>query len=168
MFLIHYAYNKQEYISIQDEWNMLERYIFVMTVRYEQLKVELDYDDRVMKYKMPRMLLQPLIENAIMHGFSELTSKAEIVVECELHGGAVVFTVSDNGGGMDEKTLGELRGKLSDDPAPIQGYSNIALLNIKDRLFHYYGDEGQIQIHSVQGEGTRVSISIPPIEGDSE
>ena len=167
--LLQYAHNKDEYISIWDEWDILERFVVILNIRYEdKLNVDFDFDDHLMWYVMPRMMLQPLIENAVMHGFDKPDENSRITVKAELTGKTVTFTVSDNGFGMSEKKLMALRESLNTIPDTSQGFTGVALLNIKNRLSHYYGDAAGLQIHSVSGEGTRVIITIPPDKGGRE
>jgi LytS/YehU family sensor histidine kinase len=157
--LIRYAHDKDEFINIWDELEMLKNYVVIMNTRYDgKLEVDFDFDDRLMKYSIPRMLLQPIIENAILHGFAEKGSECIITVKAVVEGDFISFHISDNGRGMSESQLAALREKLKLDPDAARGYENIALLNIKNRLYHYFGEAGQLAVAENDGGGITVSV----------
>lgn len=161
MSLVRYAYDRDELINIWDELAVLDDYVEIMNIRYGgKLKVDFDFDDMLMEYYMPRMLLQPVIENSIVHGFKEMDSGCLITVKALVNGSSAFFTVKDNGCGISEEEMSALNHKLSIDPEAARGYENIALLNIKNRLYYYFGDGGQISILPADGVGTIVSISV--------
>jgi sensor histidine kinase YesM len=162
--LVRYAHDREELINIWDELTILENYIDIMNSRYNgKLEVDFDFDDHLMDYYMPRMLLQPIIENSIVHGFKEMDAGCCISVKAELRDGGVNFTVKDNGRGMGEKDLSTLTEKLNVNPDAARGYENIALLNIKNRLFYYFKDAGHFNIQSEIGGGVEVSLTMPLI-----
>jgi len=162
--LVRYAYDREEFINIWEELDILEAYIEIMNSRYDgKLEVDFDFDDHLMEYYMPRMLLQPVIENSIVHGFKEMDAGCAITVAAQLHSGGVVFTVKDNGSGMSAEEISALNQKLSVGPEAAQGYENIALLNIKNRLHYYFGEAGQLTVQCNSGGGIEVSILIPLI-----
>jgi sensor histidine kinase YesM len=164
--LVRYAYDKDELINIWDEFGILQSYIAIMNSRYGgKLDVDFDFDDYLMDYSMPRMLLQPVIENAVSHGFRDMESGCEISVKAQLQGDRIVFTVSDNGCGMSADELSALDKRFSENTEAAQGYESIALLNIKNRLYHYYGGAGQLHVHSNRNGGIGVVIVIPSMIG---
>ncbi len=164
--LIRYAYDKDELIDIWEEYNILEDYVLIMNTRYDdKLEVDFDFDGHLMGYSMPRMLLQPIIENAVMHGFKEMDSNCFISIKAKLCNDFIEFIISDNGAGMMQEELTALCDKL-DAPFPeVQGYENIALLNIKNRLHHYYEGAGQLRVNHSELGGIAVTITIPPVAG---
>ena len=160
--LIRYAYDENELINIWDELGILRDYIFIMNSRYDnKLAVDFDFDDRLMNYDMPRMLLQPIIENSILHGFIGMDSGCQICVKAELRGDVVFFSVSDNGRGMGTDELAAVNSKLSIMPDAAKGYKNIALRNIKNRLYNYYGNAGWLYISAAGKTGVEVTITLP-------
>jgi len=161
--LVRYAYDREELINIWDELGVLEDYIFIMNSRYNnKLEVDFDFDDLLMDYHMPRMLLQPVIENSIVHGFKEMEKECFISVTAKLYNGSACFTVRDNGRGMSEKELSALSDILNGSSEAAWGYENIALSNIKNRLRYYFGDAGCLNIDQ-SVTGVEVSITIPLI-----
>jgi len=171
--LVRYAYDQEELINIWDELKILEDYIFIMNSRYNgKLEVDFDFDDRLMDYFMPRMLLQPIIENSILHGFKEMESGCIISVKAEMNDGRAAFTVKDNGCGIKEGEMARLKDKLREEPSvaadSAKGYESIAVLNIKNRLFHYFGEKGEIYISSNGSEGVSVYLQMPLMEETGE
>ncbi len=170
MGLVRYAHHEDELINIWSESEILQKYIDIMNSRYDgKLTVEIDFDERLMEYRMPRMLLQPIVENSITHGFKGMSTGCIISIKAGLADETVRFSVRDNGCGMSSEELLALNGKLNILPESARGVENIALLNIKNRLYHYYGDAGRLTIGSSSGSGTLVAITIPltPETGDS-
>ena len=160
--LIRYAYDEEEGINIWDELDILQNYVYIMNIRYNgKLYADFDFDDRLMYYIMPRMLLQPVIENSIVHGFADMDSDCMISVKAVLGGGAIVFTIRDNGRGMDEDEMATLKENLDSGSTDAKGIENIALANINMRLYYYYGNDGRLSIQSNNGKGLAVNISIP-------
>jgi two-component system sensor histidine kinase YesM len=132
-----------------------------MNIRYNgKLDVDFDFDDRLMKYNMPRMLLQPLLENSIIHGFVNMGTGCKISVKAKQRGDIIYFNVTDNGRGIDKDRLSELHDRLNIDPEAARGFENIALVNIKNRLYYSYGEAGQVKITSAKNAGVEVSITL--------
>jgi len=160
--LVRYAYEKDELINIWDEFEILQKYIVIMNIRYGgKLDVDFDFDDRLMDYTMPRMLLQPVIENSIQHGFKDMESGCFISVNAKPQGDSICFLISDNGCGMSEDEIIKLNEGLKIDDESSRGHESIALLNIKNRLHHYYGDAGRLTIRQSGTGGLEVEITIP-------
>jgi two-component system sensor histidine kinase YesM len=161
--LIRYAYADDELISVLDEFQMLEHYVDVMNIRHgDKISAAYDMDDRLMDVKIPRMLLQPLVENAITHGFKDRAKNCVLTVRAALTQEGMTLCVCDNGTSMSSKRRVELAAKLEKESegAP-QGIQNIALVNVRRRLTAYYGGNAAITITSKPGEGTEVRIALP-------
>ncbi|MDR2931961.1 MAG: histidine kinase [Oscillospiraceae bacterium] len=169
--LFRYAYDKDEKINVWDEYGVLQTYVDIMNNRYDgKLNVDFDFDTRLMDedYRMPRMLLQPIIENAIAYGYQEPVSHFAISVKAGLSDGFLSFTVSDNGRGMSAEALAALMERLDVDADSARGVESIALRNICNRLYHYYGDAGQLTIKQGSGGGLVVSVTIPATLANEE
>ncbi len=156
--LIRYAYNKEEFVNVWEEFQTLESYVMIMNIRYDNnLEVFFDLDDRLMDYQMPRMLLQPIVENSIIHGFKDKHSDCRIYITALYDNGSIIITIKDNGHGMSKHSLNKLNAGL-EDPADVKGIENIALLNIKKRLVSYYGSECSLHIKSQNGIEVMLSM----------
>ena len=161
--LIRYAYNENEMIGVWDELQMIRNYITIMNIRYQgKITASFDVDDHLMDAKMPRMLLQPIVENAIVHAFKDFTEGCEIQVSAEQRDKGIVISIQDNGHGMDSKAIAALRERLeTDDEDTPAGIERIALVNIRRQIASYYGDEGALYIDSAPDTGTVVTVFLP-------
>ena len=162
MRLVRYAHDRDEFINIWDELEVLQYYAAIMNNRYGgKLAVEFDFEDALMDYKMPRMLLQPILENAIVHGFKDMDSGCLLSVKAELRGGTVQFSIADNGCGMGMGEMRKLKRKLRAQQQAAGGIENIALVNITNRLYGYYGDAAGMDLDAGNGGGLLVTLCIP-------
>ena len=162
MRIVRYAHAKEESINIWDESEILKYYVNIMSSRYGgKLTAEFDFDEELIDIKMPRMLLQPLIENAVEHGFKDMGSGCVIVIKAEHLGDKIRFNISDNGLGMSGPELAELKERLRAVPDSLDGLHNIALQNIRNRLYYYYGDRARLDINPSESGGIEVTIEMP-------
>jgi sensor histidine kinase YesM len=160
--IVRYAYSKEEYINIWDELEILKYFTEIMNTRYGgKITAEFDFHDDLMDLNMPRMLLQPIIENAVVHGFKGKSADCQLTVKAEPRGGDVCFTVSDNGRGMSEAALVALRERLDAAPDSAEGLESVALVNIASRLRHYCGGNARLNIAPSVSGGIEVSFEIP-------
>lgn len=106
---------------------------------------------------VPKLVLQPIIENAIKYGYQH-QSHVLIDIRIQLADGKLLLEVCDNGPGMDEQSLQELRRMLD---SPHNTTPHIGLYNVHRRLVLLYGEEAGIHINSTQGQGTCVTLTIP-------
>jgi len=166
-YLLRYANAGDSQINAMDEFFVLQKYVDIMKVRYPgKFEVELGYEDYLEDIMMPRMLLQPILENAIIHGANECNRKVEIRLSSKISEDMVEFIVTDNGAGIDEDIQAELKRELDritdNNSLPEEtNLNHIALINIKSRLVSFYGEKGDVSIDSKKDEYTIVSIRIP-------
>lgn len=171
--IIRYAYSEEDSIGVLDEMFMLEQYVEIMRYRYSgNIVFDYEIDERLYDFRLPRMLLQPLVENAILHGFEAPMHRGRVCVSVEAaqEGGAVLLTVEDDGRGMKPAHLEELRRQLEEEsmePTP-PGISGVALRNIHMRLHAYYGEGAGIRVDSRPGAGTRVTQVLPVRQDEIE
>ncbi|MBP1992111.1 cache domain-containing sensor histidine kinase [Paenibacillus eucommiae] len=162
--------NGQEFCSVQQEVAHAQNYILIMSKRFQDkfdwaFYVDSDLHDRMML----KLLLQPLIENSIMHGLQKNKNKGSVYVHGERRGDAIKFVVEDTGIGMAEDKLMNIRHQLSNmaeqgdgKPEPVK--SGYGLGNVHRRLQLHYGSEAGLHIESEPGSGTRISFIIPILE----
>ncbi|HEX3028083.1 MAG TPA: histidine kinase, partial [Clostridia bacterium] len=157
--LIRYAHDEDEFINAWDEFLVLQNYINIMNIRYKnKFHAEFEIDDRFMDYRIPRMLLQPIIENALIHGYRDDRQDCKLEIIGELLEDNLKITVKDYGVGIPPAQLEALRAKLSLNNTIPEGIDHIALLNINCRIKSYYGDAFGVEVNSAPGCGTAVSI----------
>ncbi len=161
--ILRYANNSQDYISGFEEMYVLEKYIEIMHTRYPgSFVAEFEADDELDSVFLPRMLLQPIVENSVMHGISGVKA-GRIKVTGKLHGPNVVFQIHDNGVGLAVDKLGDLRTKLNNATGLrlSEGLSGVALLNIQKRVVSQYGAGFGLSIESTKNVGTVVTLTLP-------
>ncbi|WP_135548791.1 sensor histidine kinase [Paenibacillus cymbidii] len=113
---------------------------------------------------VPKMIVQPLVENYFKHGYYRETREGELALSCRLEDGWLVIETADNGPGLAEEALEQLRRRLRQDdfPAAEPAGSSIGLANVLSRLKLTYGDEARMDIAAVEPHGFRVTLRIPP------
>ncbi len=147
--------------TIAEELDHVSLYVKLQNMRYEdKIRFILDIPDETLDYEIPKLILQPIVENAILHGIFEKEDKEGIVVIASwMEGRDILFTVSDNGAGIPADKLSAI---LTGEGKSTTG-SNIAIYNTHLRLKLLYGDNFGLHYESVLGKGTDVTIRIPAI-----
>lgn len=147
----------EDWITLEDELHNVSNYILIQKYRYgEKLKVAFQTETAALGVKVPKLIIQPLVENAIMHGFDSSRVCGEICIQCRTQGAEVVISVTDNGKGIEPDKLASL---FSD--AHEGSHAGIGLINIHRRIQLYYGEAFGLTVESQPGQGTAVSIHIP-------
>jgi len=141
----------EEFSSLGEEIKLIENYLDIEKTRFEErLQVKIKIPQGLKKLRVPSLILQPLVENAVKHGISETKSGGEVRISAELKIEAnesfLYLNVTDTGAGFDEK-------KLSSD--------GIGLENIRQRLRSHYGKTAHLTIESNLRKGTRAEIKLP-------
>lgn len=152
----------KELITVREELEHIKSYLTIQKTRYEdKLNYEISYDEQVLDYHVLKVILQPLVENAIYHGLNAKRGGGKVTIAARLEGGALVFRVADNGVGMMPEKLEEIKGLLdnSQEPAAV-GYG---IFNIHERIRLSFGAEYGLQFTSVYGEGTTAKVVHPRI-----
>ncbi|MCG3086117.1 sensor histidine kinase [Anoxybacillus sp. LAT_35] len=155
---------QDEWVTIREEMEHIQRYMEVMKARWgERFVWEIDVSNHCLHVHIPKLLIQPLVENAVLHGIGNKTGIGTvwiIIKEC-VDGKELLVQVKDDGNGMDEKQLRLLKEKLGKRTISSMKGSGIALMNVNRRLQLYYGEDRELRIESEAGKGTCVSFQIP-------
>jgi len=156
--------NKDRLVKVRDEVSMLNGYISIMNYRtFGKFKVHIQIEDGINDLLIPNMILQPIVENSILHGIMVLTDRrGQIVINGVRQGMKLIFTVTDNGVGMSReqiKTILENRKKNTERSR----FTSIGIGNVNERIHLMYGDVYGISIESVQGVFTTVTIQVPVV-----
>lgn len=151
----------KELVTIRDEIEHLKSYIYIQNIRYQdKFNITWEIDEDVIQYKTIKLILQPIVENAIIHGMENIKSGGLIIIRSYKKGNSVCFEVSDNGKGMTEKQLYELcKSSLSLEDNITR--KSIGMNNVFKRLKLYYNDDCSFDIDSTEGKGTIVRIIVP-------
>nr|WP_306813102.1 sensor histidine kinase [Paenibacillus soyae] len=166
--------NGQEYCTVNQEILHIDNYVSIQSIRYpDKFRYEADIPSALLERKMLKLLLQPLIENAMIHGILKREGAGRIAVRAEADGDNITFVVEDDGVGMSAERLEELRGRIAgrldaDENGGMQARGSYGLRNVHNRLLLHYGPEAGLRIESAAGEGTRVTFTIVPSFAKSE
>ncbi|MFB6098371.1 MAG: sensor histidine kinase, partial [Salinibacter sp.] len=132
-------------VSLSQELEFLDDYFEIQSIRFQgRLDTEVDVPPSLSDAQVPNLILQPIVENAIKHGASQVRGVGRIEVRGRRKGDALVLTVADNGPGLSE--------------AQEAGFG---LRNVRARLQELYGDEQSLRLDSADGEGTRAILRLP-------
>lgn len=145
-------------IPLRREIELIEKYLTLQQLRYVDLiDYEIDVDDDALKVMIPKLTLQPLVENAIYHGVREREGGGFIQVRCRMEGRVCIITVHDNGLGMTARTLAEVRAAIR---APSLN-AHFGLSSIFRRLDFCYQGCAEMDVDSEEGRFTCITICIP-------
>lgn len=152
-----------DWITVQQEIEHIENYLEIQHFRYgHKLQYRIDIEPQLRQYKILKILLQPLVENALYHGIKEKRGIGRIVVRgTDNADGTMTFCVEDNGIGMSEERLEEVLRSVRKDTGLRD--STYGLYNVNKRISLYYQCDG-LSIRSVYGQGTTVCFTIPCLE----
>ncbi|WP_394918593.1 sensor histidine kinase [uncultured Robinsoniella sp.] len=154
---------KNPFSTVAKEIVHLKNYIYVMNVRMrDNVKYTFDIDETVLQDTVPRISIQPLVENALNHGLRNTRGEKEIVVCAQVREGNLWISVQDNGVGMDAAKVNEILEK--NDINLVEKGSSIGLNNINARMKMLYGKEYGIHVESEVGKGTRIYLKIPRVK----
>lgn len=148
-------------VTVEAEYRLVESYLRIQKMRFEK---RMDYRINLMSemkdYKIPKLILQPFVENAIVHGLENKSGQGLIKVQGYVEEGYMIFKITDNGGGMDKEQLESL---MTEEKATYsnQRISRYAIRNVRERLKLYYKEDFQLDIASAIGTGTTITIKIP-------
>ena len=139
-------------VPLEEELDMVRGYLAIEETRFaDRLRAEVHATPEALRCRVPPLLLQPLVENAVRHGVSASSSAGRVEVRAVTEGGRLVVEVRDDGPGMDAPT-----------PSPGAG---TGLPNTRERLSQLYGDGARLDVESAAGEGVTVRIVVPARDG---
>lgn len=152
----------KDIISIEEELTHVRSYLAIQQVRYQDiLEYEIDVPKELFRCDIPKITLQPLVENALYHGIKNKRGLGKITITGEVFEDHVELKVSDNGIGMTAERLSEVRESLlskSIDESKIYG-----VYNVNERIKLKFGEDSGLSFESEYGNGTWVTIKLPPV-----
>lgn len=158
--LLQSSINKKgAFITLRDELKLVQNYVLLQRFRYkDNFSVDYEIDSKTEKLYLPRLIIQPLVENSIFHGLDTKTDRNRILICANKEGNYLVIRVEDNGRGMSEEEKGNIFNKVK---GKKEKFNHIGISNIKERIALYYGKNGSIVYSSCRDKGTKVVITIP-------
>ena len=145
--------NKKEFITIKEEIDNLKHYLSIMAIRYAgNFHVSYDVEDELLTCQIPKLILQPLAENSIIHGYRNDGTVLEVFIHCYRLNHDIILELSDNGKGFTTEC---------EKPNPV--LSGIGTNNVNNRIRLNFGEEFGLSIISTPEQGTTCKIKIPEI-----
>jgi Predicted signal transduction protein with a C-terminal ATPase domain len=159
--------NLDKPVTIGDEIRNVENYMHLLNGRFaDKIEFTMEKDNRILGVKIPCMILQPIVENAYIHGISDMEYQGRISLSARKAEGCAIISIRDNGKGVTREKIQEIlsgdKVEKTEEENRHEGHTNgIALNNILSRLKIFYSREGILSINSELGKGTEVMLCIP-------
>ncbi len=152
-------------VSIREELENVETYMYILKTRFgERINFETKIDEGLLDYIMPSTVIQPIVENAYIHGLEDKESKGLIQLSLYSDGDLICLEVKDNGKGMDGVAVAELLNFSNQEDADATKSSGIGMQNVVERLKYFSGEapiSEIVQVESVLGESTTIRLRLP-------
>ncbi len=157
--------NKNEMVTLEEEIEYTRSYLTIQKMRYvDKLEYEIDVEPVVLQMEIVKLIIQPIVENAIYHGIKYKEGKGLIRITGGFQDDRIVLRVSDNGVGMTKEALSH----VFDERVTDTRKNGVGVLNVHRRIRLYYGGEYGLSFESEEGKGTCVSIHLPLPEMERE
>ncbi len=144
-------------ITIREELELIRAYLEIQLIRIPDLfTYEITVDEDILDFKILKMILQPIVENSVIHGFAGFKNSGRIKIEGTLENQTVCILISDNGKGIPEGSRSSIFA-----PAPTAIPKHFGLKNIQERIRLKHGEKYGISIKSEQGQGTQIEVRFP-------
>lgn len=150
--------NSVSHVCLEDDIKYIENYLFILKARFsQQFSFTIDISDSALRALVPKLLIQPMIENSVKYGFG-MQGVLEICIVARTVNARTVITITDNGEGMETKELAAVQKILK---SPFNNTPHIGLYNVHRRIHLLYGSRYGVDIQSKKGYGTTVRIVLP-------
>ena len=163
--IFRYSIKGSPMVALEEELRIIRQYMNIIDVRFDgRFHAETDCTPETLSCIIPKMILQPLVENAIYHGLEPQKGNGTVTIRARLHNEELVVVVQDDGIGMAPEEVDRLRAALASPNAAIDrsfAKRSIGLANIAQRIRLFSRDRCAIEIRSRRGEGTSVCIRLP-------
>ncbi|AZN41891.1 sensor histidine kinase [Paenibacillus albus] len=159
--ILHYNLGKKgEIVALRDELASMQDYVALQRVRYDcEFQIETNIEDQLLGIDVPRFILQPIVENALYHGLSEVDGKITLRIYRNIPRSKLVIEVQDNGNGMSAEDIAKV---MLEEKNPLQKSGlGIGLDYVKRVIGALYGEHCSFSIDSQLGQGTTVKLMIP-------
>lgn len=166
--IFRYSLNMTDELStVQNEMAHVRNYLYVMDMRNgSTIAYDYQIDSDTLADQMPRICIQPVVENALTHGLRNVRRKdKKLLIRSEHVNENLVITVQDNGAGMDAESMNRLLEQ--NDMKRVESGISIGILNVSARLKRLFGEKYGLHIESTAGEGTTVTITVPAVSTEN-
>ncbi|WP_337588339.1 sensor histidine kinase [Paenibacillus gorillae] len=163
--IFRYSIKGTDEVELGQEIQMIKSYVQIQQIRFaDRFTVHYSFTDEALRHSVPKMILQPLVENAVYHGIETTLKPCRLEIEGFVDdGGTLIIDIKDDGVGIEAERLEEIRRMLDqprsgfDDPS---GWQSIGLVNVNNRIRLMFGEEYGMRIDSANGEGTHIRLRI--------
>ena len=159
--IFEYSLRAPENVTLRQEMNIVQEYLEIVDIRFENRFIwDMDIQEELLDARMPKMILQPLVENAIYHGL-EKKGRGIVQIFCEEGEGGLWIHIWDNGAGIEAKKLEKIKEFLQDEREMHRismKVKRIGIANTCLRIKNFFGSAYGIEIDSIEGSGTEVTI----------
>ncbi len=151
----------RELITVSDEIEHIKSYLIIQKIRYKnKFKFSIEAQPEALGYKTLKLILQPIVENAIYHGVEQLYDEGIIKINVSIDGDTILFQVTDNGYGIKPDILKDILNKKANE----KDSGGVGLKNVNERIKLFFGEQYGIEIDSILDVGTTVNLRIPIIK----
>lgn len=155
-------------VPLERELDYIKNYITLMNLRFDYvISLHVDVPPELLDQRVPKISLQPIVENAVIHGAAALAADAVITIRGTLdrERGRFSIQIIDEGRGMEASDLVRLHRQIAgEEPAPAASGNGIGLRNVQSRIRMAFGEDYGLHVASQPGRGTRVSVTLPYVE----
>lgn len=149
-------------VTVRLEMELLERYLHIQKMRFgKRLEYEIDVDGTILDEEIPKLILQPFVENSIVHGFEKGEKEYLLTIIGKKDGACMQFSIADTGVGMSKEQLHSIWEKADSHKYASQRIGRYAIKNVRERLELVYKEDYKLEIDSKEGHGTTVMITVP-------
>ncbi len=155
--------NKQSIITLEQELEYVKDYLYIQRVRYkDRFETVYDIDEVLLAQAIPKLVVQPIVENAIIHGFEKSQNKNALFISAVRKGNDMNIIVRDTGSGMtEEKADSLLKEPVAEKGSGNASHTNLGMYAVHKRLQFLYGENYGLMVQSKAGEGTTVILNLP-------
>lgn len=159
--MMRYSMNfKEVFVTLEEELRNVNNYLLIQKTRYfDKFKIDIRVEEEAKDCLLPKMILQPLIENCFRHGFEHSTEEWLLQIRIRLEGEQIVILVQDNGEGMSREKMDEINRMLAVKEPQINNESHIGLMNVGSRIRLHFPEDGGVFLFSELGKGTEIKVT---------
>lgn len=158
--ILRYSLKSGPVVTLKEEVDQVERYIAIQAIRFpDKYVMECALPAELQQMQVPSFILQPIVENAVLHGLSECAHGGYVMINCFVEFDKLHILIADNGVGVCPEKLGQIRRSL--EKTTQEPCSSIGLSNVNQRIQAYCGSDYGLSVSSVQGKGTMVEMTLP-------